>query len=80
MTKKAKICPVPQGAAVGYMWKWEDCSSPKISSSRSFEMYFDCLNDARLNGYEVELTHAIGATAPGGAAFRLFDRRTDEQA
>ena len=71
--KKARILPVPAGAAGGYAWKWQDCAG-KPTSADTFELYFDCVSDARLNGYTVELTYAAGDNAPGGAEFKLREK------
>lgn len=68
--KKARICSVPSKSAQGYAWKWRALAG-KRESAKSFAFYFDCMADARDLGYEVELTHAMGATAPGGALHKL---------
>lgn len=74
--KKARMCSIP-GAAGAFSWRWEDCASD-TKSSRTFEHYFDCLVDARHNGYDVDLTYAEGIKAPGGAAYRLSDNNFGE--
>ena len=68
--KKAEIYSTPAGAEPGYVWKWR-CNKTNEGSAKSFTLYHDCLADARENGYEVELTHARGITAPGGAGYAL---------
>ena len=68
--EKAEIYPVSSKADSGYTWKWR-CLSGKAKSASGFRFYFDCLENARQVGYEVELTHAYGMTAPGGAPSRL---------
>ena len=68
--KRAEIVPVPAGHAHGYVWKWL-CKEPKAESNTTFALYYDCLSDARKHGYEVELTHAQGLTAPGGAQHNM---------
>ena len=50
------------------------CSADRAQSERTFDLYHDCLTDARAHGYEVELTHAQGNTAPGGAEYHLRNR------
>jgi hypothetical protein len=72
--KKAKIYHVPAGNAGAYAWKWRAIETGPESAA--FERYFDCVTDARLQGYEVEATHAEGIKAPGGAAYKLRDRHT----
>ena len=62
---KADIVPIPAGHAHGYLWKWR-CAKSKAESKTAFTLYYDCVIDARKHGYDVELTHAQGLTAPGG--------------
>jgi hypothetical protein len=79
--KKARLCSIP-GTEGAFRWRWEECASDVKSartSARTFEHYFDCLVDARANGYDVDLTYAQGAKAPGGAGFNLSDKGRDEQ-
>ena len=66
--KKAHIFWVSASPQPGYAWKWR---VGEKQSKQSFDYYFDCISDARERGYEVELSHAVGATAPGGATYRL---------
>ena len=68
--KKAQICSIPSKTTQGYDWKWRAVTG-KRESAKSFAFYFDCVSDARDRGYEVELTHAMGATAPGGVLHML---------
>lgn len=68
--KKAEICPVDSTSEVGYAWEWR-CLGGKTKSAGVFQTYFECLEDARKAGYEVELTRAQGMTAPGGAGSLL---------
>jgi hypothetical protein len=68
--KKAEIFATSAGEAPGYAWKWR-CRASNATSDKSFPLYFDCVVDAREQGYEVELTRAQGLTAPGGAAYSL---------
>ena len=60
-------------AAGAFAWKWQDCDSG-VTSATAFDLYFDCVSDARGRGYDVELTQAAGDNAPGGAGFRLRDK------
>ena len=50
--------------AHGYCWRWHSADG-KTDSVGQFTYYHDCLADARANGYDIELTHASGETAPG---------------
>lgn len=68
--KQAEIYSIPVRHEPGYAWKWRAIAG-KTESRKSFDFYFDCLGDARDHGYDVELTHAIGNTAPGGASHKL---------
>ena len=68
--KKAQVYTIPAGQASGYVWKWRSAEG-NAGSSQSFELYYDCVCDARSHGYEVDLTYAVGATAPGGADYNL---------
>ena len=64
----AVLYPVP--SSQGFSWKWRSADG-KVESDRSFGLYFECLQDAQLRGYRVELTHATGESAPGGSAPKL---------
>ena len=68
--KKAHIYSVPSKTPQGYGWKWRAAAGTP-ESSKVFAFYFDCLGDARDLGYDVELTYAVGATAPGGSRHKL---------
>jgi hypothetical protein len=70
--KKARICSIAAATDAGYVWRWQDCSNLAVSAS-TYDMYFECVEDARKHGYSVELTYASGQNAPGGEAFRLQD-------
>ena len=75
--KTAEIYAVAAGDAAGYVWQWR-CRDSKTNSTRSFPLYFDCVVDARENGYEVELTRARGTSAPGGAGYALDSNGRDD--
>jgi hypothetical protein len=70
--KKAKTYTVPAPGGL-FVWKWQDCDTGATSEG-AFQLYFDCVTDARGHGYTVELTEAAGDNAPGGAGFRLRDK------
>jgi len=66
--KKAEIYSVTTPAAPGYAWKWRATGGKtKTISKAQFKFYYECLENALRAGYEVELTHAQGMTAPGGS-------------
>jgi hypothetical protein len=72
--KTAEIYATAAGEGSGYIWYWR-CRESKVTSAKGFPLYFECVVDAREQGYEVELTHARGTSAPGGAGYAL-DRGT----
>ena len=67
--KHAEVYSVPIRGTDRFEWRWRALGA-RHASSRCFMFYFDCLEDARLNGYQVQLDHARGVTAPGAAAGR----------
>lgn len=71
--KKARIYAVTAATETGYAGRWKDDDS-RATSADVYDLYFDCVDDARKRGYVVELTYAAGDNAPGGAGFRLRDR------
>ena len=71
--QKAEIYTTKTAEAPGYAWNWR-CAADGASSAKPFPLYFDCIADARQQGYEVELAHARGLTAPGGAGYALGKR------
>ena len=68
--KTAIICAISSGEAPGYAWKWT-CETDKTHSTTVFAYYYDCVTDARKNGYAVEFARAHGAMAPEGAGYAL---------
>ena len=76
--KKARITSIPGPEGGDFLWRWEECSGT-VKSPRTFEHYFECLVDARTQGYDVELTYASGVKAPGGAGFRLDHNKSSEE-
>lgn len=67
---RATIVALPARHVNGYVWKWR-CAETNAQAKTAFTLYYDCVSDARRNGYEVEPTHAQGLTAPGGALHNL---------
>jgi len=54
--KTCHIYPVP--ASVGaFNWKWRSTDG-KRKSSRAFELFYDCVEDARSHGAEIDLDQA----------------------
>jgi hypothetical protein len=50
------IYPVPSGGGA-FQWKWR-CKDGKRKSDRAFDMFYDCVEDARNHGVEVDLEQA----------------------
>jgi hypothetical protein len=52
------VYPVAAGAGA-YQWRWRCVDGKrKSSSSRAFELFYDCVEDARSHGAEIDLDHA----------------------
>ena len=63
----ANIYSVATTGPQAFVWRWRTHDGLH-HSSRSFPFYFDCVEDARREGYEVRLEHASGPTAPDAVA------------
>jgi hypothetical protein len=46
-----EIYPVDVPCGHGYMWEWSAVADD-IRSEHAFDLFFDCLEDARRHGYE----------------------------
>jgi hypothetical protein len=56
--KTCHIYPVSAGGGT-YHWKWRCVDGKrKSASSRSFEHFYDCVEDARNHGGDIDLEHA----------------------
>jgi hypothetical protein len=56
--KTCHIYPVP-AAAGAYHWKWRCVEGKrKSTSSRAFELFYDCVEDMRSHGGDIDLEHA----------------------
>ena len=62
-----QLFPVSSGDSKEFRWEWRANDNSR-RSSQSFERFHDCMEDARRNGFEVELQQAVGETAPGRGA------------
>lgn len=71
--KTAIIAATPAASLFGFLWSWR-CEADGASSSGSFALYYECVMDAQRRGYRVELTQAVGDTAPGGAGYAITSR------
>ena len=49
-----RIVPVPASNANGYRWQWRSLDGA-VTSTRTFGLFYECLEDARTRGHEVEL-------------------------
>lgn len=50
------IYPVPGGGG-SYQWKWRS-DNGKHKSSRAFDLFYDCVEDARKHGNDVDVERA----------------------
>lgn len=62
--KSAEIYSEPTANSNGYVWRWRG----QGVTSQCFNFYYECLDDARRNGYQVELERPRGDTAPNSGA------------
>ena len=51
LLRPCEIYPVRTQCGHGYVWEWSAVAED-ARSSRPFDMFFDCLDDARRNGFE----------------------------
>ena len=51
LLRRCEIYPVGVQYGHGYVWVWSAVSD-EAQSQQTFEMFFDCLKDAREHGYE----------------------------
>ncbi len=52
---QCQIIPVHVNAG-NYQWKWR-CNDGKQKSDRTFELFYECVEDARSHGANVDLDH-----------------------
>jgi hypothetical protein len=64
--KTAKIFPITSKGEPGYAWKWR-CAESNVESKDLFTLYYDCVTDARKQGYQVDLSGEHRRTASDGA-------------
>ena len=61
LLRPCEIYPIGTQCGHGYVWEWSAVAEEE-KSLQSFDMFFDCLEDARLHGYEphfLDRTHDI---------------------
>ncbi len=51
LLRPCEIYPVRVPFGNGYVWEWSAVGRP-ADSKRSFDLFFDCLEDARKHGFE----------------------------
>ena len=51
LLRPCEIYPVASQAGHGYLWEWSAVADD-ARSRQAFDMFFDCLEDARHHGYE----------------------------
>jgi len=51
LLKPCEIYPIATQVGHGYVWEWASVAE-EAKSRHSFDLFFDCLEDARHNGYE----------------------------
>jgi hypothetical protein len=51
LLRPCEIYPVKTQVGYGYVWEWSAVAD-EAKSRRSFDLFFECLEDARRNGYE----------------------------
>ena len=76
--KTCHIYPVSSGTG-GYQWRWLCIDGKrKSSSSRAFELFYDCVEDARNHGGDIDLerAHREIADADVNAEFVAESSRT----
>ena len=51
LLRPCEIYPVRVSCGNGYVWEWSAVEG-SLKSKRMFDLFFDCLDDARMHGYE----------------------------
>ena len=69
--KTCQIYPVSAGAGI-YQWKWRCVEGKrKSTSSRAFDLYYDCVEDARNNGAVIDLDRVPHEVADEGVNLQI---------
>jgi hypothetical protein len=61
LLRPCEIYPVRVPCGHGYVWEWSALERAS-RSQRTFDMFFDCLEDARKHGYEPHFLDAQNTT------------------
>ena len=56
----AHVFTVPAKTPEGYRWQWRSADGA-TTSENAFDLFYDCVSDARESGYEVDLAEAPGS-------------------
>jgi hypothetical protein len=51
LLRPCEIYPIPTATGNGYVWQWSAIDRDRKSKC-TFDLFFDCLDDARTHGYE----------------------------
>ena len=77
--KTCHIYPVSSGAGV-YQWKWKCVDGKrKSASSRAFDMFYDCVEDARNHGADIDLDRVPGEIADERVNSQIVAESTKSQ-
>ena len=77
--KTCHIYPVSSGAGV-YQWKWKCVDGKKKSaSSRAFDLFYDCVEDARNHGADIDLDRVPGEIADERANSQIVAESSKSQ-
>jgi hypothetical protein len=69
--KTCHIYPITTGTGA-YQWKWKCVEGKsKTGSTRAFELFYECVEDARRHGAEIDLEHVHRQIADAAAVPRL---------
>jgi len=63
-----RIVPIPAPTPQGYQWRWKCEQENGVVSARAFELFYECVEDARRAGHQVYLDKPA---TPIAAAFTL---------
>jgi len=55
MMSTVRIIPIPAPTSHGYQWRWKCEQESAVVSACAFELFYDCVEDARRSGHEVSL-------------------------
>ena len=65
--RRVQIVAVPAHNAHGFRWQWRSEDGADVSK-RAFDLYYECVSDARSHGHEVQLAATPPDMGSGPAA------------